>query len=208
MRKFWLLFGFVFVAAVAMPAFADGGGEDECIGTGGAYSDPQNPTQCICDEKKNLKLTADGKSCECIEVEGKEFRFVSAAKGCEEVVKVEEEDDEEDLSGRLELEINANISIRVKNARKQITVSKSRIEELLADLDLKKNVWRDVDGNFNSARLASDTVAGVVLGTAGALITSHVIEKSQVKNGLEDIQCTIGGQVVGSFGDSFRVGMR
>ncbi len=69
-------------------------------------------------------------------------------------------------------------------------------------------VWKDAEGNFNTARLASDSIAGVVLGTAGGLITSHVVKKNQVENGFEDIKCTIGGQNVAAWGDQFRVGIQ
>lgn len=72
----------------------------------------------------------------------------------------------------------------------------------------KANKWRDADGNFNTARLASDVTAGVVLGTAGALITSHLVKKHQVSEGFEDIQCTISGQTVAGFGDEFTVGVK
>jgi hypothetical protein len=71
---------------------------------------------------------------------------------------------------------------------------------------LKLNVWRDADGNFNTARLASDSIAGVVLGTVGGIVTANVVKKSQVKKGFEDIQCHIGGQSVANFGDGFIVG--
>lgn len=71
---------------------------------------------------------------------------------------------------------------------------------------LKLNVWRDAEGNFNTARLASDSIAGVVLGTVGGIVTANVVKKSQVKKGFEDIQCHIGGQSVANFGDGFIVG--
>ena len=70
------------------------------------------------------------------------------------------------------------------------------------------SVWKNADGNFNTARLASDSIAGVVLGTAGGLITSSVVKKNQVENGFEDIKCTIGGQNVAEWGDQFRVGIQ
>lgn len=73
---------------------------------------------------------------------------------------------------------------------------------------IKTTVWKDTEGNFNTSRLISDSVAGVVLGTAGGLITSSVVKKSQVKNGFEDINCTVGGQVVSGWGDQFNVGIQ
>ena len=70
------------------------------------------------------------------------------------------------------------------------------------------SVWKDAEGKFNTARLASDSIAGVVLGTAGGLITSSVVKKNQVEDGFEDIKCTIGGQNVAEWGDQFRVGIQ
>lgn len=71
----------------------------------------------------------------------------------------------------------------------------------------KVSVWKNADGNFNTARLASDSIAGVVLGTAGGLITSNIVKKNQIENGFEDIKCTIGGQNVAAWGDQFRIGI-
>lgn len=70
------------------------------------------------------------------------------------------------------------------------------------------SVWKTSEGDFNTARLASDSIAGVVLGTAGGLITSKVVKKNQVKSGFEDIQCTIGGQKVADWHDEFTVGIQ
>ena len=69
------------------------------------------------------------------------------------------------------------------------------------------NVWKDSEGNFNTARLASDSIAGVVLGTVGGVVTSKIIKKNQLKKGFEDLKCVIAGQDVASYGDEFRVGM-
>lgn len=69
------------------------------------------------------------------------------------------------------------------------------------------SVWRNADGKFNTARLASDATAGVILGTAGGLISNKVIKKNQVKKGFEGIGCYVGGQVVADYGDEFTVGM-
>ena len=70
-----------------------------------------------------------------------------------------------------------------------------------------KSVWTNAQGKFNTARLASDSIAGVVLGTAGGLITSHVVKKNQIKKGFENIMCTVGGQSVANYGDEFTVGI-
>ncbi len=89
-------------------------------------------------------------------------------------------------------------AMRISETIKKINTQKS---------DFERTVWKTEDGKFNSTRLLSDSVAGVVLGTAGGLITSNVIKKNQVANGFEDIQCTVGGQVVAGWGDQFRVGI-
>lgn len=104
-----------------------------------------------------------------------------------------------------------------KGADKKNTEDASKnVEQAIAGLNAiigkdnlpKANKWRDADGKFNTARLASDVTAGVVLGTAGALITSHLVKKHQVSEGFEDIQCTISGQTVAGFGDEFTVGVK
>ena len=100
------------------------------------------------------------------------------------------------------------VNVERKTAAGFVRVKKSvdALDGLMGGFE--RNVWRDEDGEFNRARLASDMTAGVVLGTAGGLITSHVMKKKQVENGFEDIQCTIGGQTVAGWGDEFQVGIQ
>ena len=89
---------------------------------------------------------------------------------------------------------------------------RNKIKDLYAKLmgfsfiSAERNVWKDAEGKFNTSRLISDSVAGVVLGTAGGLITSSVVKKNQLEDGFEDIKCTIGGQSVATWGDEFYVG--
>lgn len=86
-----------------------------------------------------------------------------------------------------------------------IQTSMTTLSTFYAGLD--KNVWRNKDGDFNTARLVSDATAGVVLGTAGGLISNKLIKKNQLKKGFDDISCYIGGQLVADYGDEFTVGM-
>ncbi len=93
----------------------------------------------------------------------------------------------------------------------QLTVSNTEINTYYSELSrirdtFKLNEWRDAEGNFNTARLASDSIAGVVLGTVGGVVTAHLVKKNQLKKGFEDIQCHIGGQSVADYGDGFVVG--
>ena len=78
----------------------------------------------------------------------------------------------------------------------------------LKQIEFEKSHWKTASGNFNGARLASDSIAGVVLGTVGGVVTSNVIKKNQVKGGFENLQCTVGGQMVADYGDQFQVGIR
>ena len=107
--------------------------------------------------------------------------------------------------------------INQENAAAQLTqqqnASRRRIEGAISDIDsvvstLDRSKWKNAEGGFNTSRLLSDSIAGVVLGTAGGLITSHVVKKNQVEGGFEDIQCTVGGQVVSGWGDEFQVGIQ
>lgn len=91
---------------------------------------------------------------------------------------------------------------RAKQLRQKI----ESISENLDSFNFEKSHWKTASGNFNGARLASDSVAGIVLGTIGGVITSNVIKKNQTKSGFEDIKCVIGGQSVADYADEFVVG--
>ena len=95
--------------------------------------------------------------------------------------------------------VDGNISIKILV---------QNIENSRQSLASDASVWRTADGKFNVARLASDSIAGVVLGTAGGIITSNVVKKNQIKRGFDDVMCTVGGQSVADWGDEFRVGIR
>ena len=123
---------------------------------------------------------------------------------------------------RTELQFNSmynQLQILINNANdaaelnQRQTSSRRNIERAMSDIDsirstLDQSKWKNADGGFNTSRLLSDSIAGVVLGTASGLIVSHVVKKNQVENGFEDIQCTVGGQVVANWGDEFQVGIQ
>ena len=100
-------------------------------------------------------------------------------------------------------EININST---DESRKNIEKTASEINKILSES--KVSVWKTENGDFNTTRLVSDSVAGVVLGTAGGFITSTIIKKNQERNGFEDIKCTIGNQVVADWDDEFTVGTK
>lgn len=106
------------------------------------------------------------------------------------------------------IKTSTNTTVDIKTQINEVNNAYSQLTAIHNKFRDNVSVWKDAEGNFNTARLASDTVAGVVLGTTGALVTSHVVKKNQVENGFEDIKCTIGGQNVAGWGDQFRVGIQ
>lgn len=89
---------------------------------------------------------------------------------------------------------------------KDMLAMRVQIENRYPMIAVERSVWKTADGKFNTARLLSDSIAGVVLGTAGGLITANVVKKNQIEEGFEDLRCTIGGQAVADWGDEFSVG--
>ncbi len=99
--------------------------------------------------------------------------------------------------------------------KSEATIAAEEIDNVYAEIDTltakyatKISKWKDAEGNFNTARLASDSIAGVVLGTVGGVVTSTVIKKNQIEDGFEDLKCAIGGQTVATWGDEFVVGVQ
>lgn len=101
---------------------------------------------------------------------------------------------------------NTNVGINTLQVESSIDLYYSNLLRLRDGLGLSE--WRDENGDFNTARLVSDSVAGVVLGTVGGIVTSKLVKKNQLKKGFEDLSCTVGGQRVADYGDDFTVGLR
>ena len=95
---------------------------------------------------------------------------------------------------------NAN-EILVANAKTTVSDFFTRAKGNLS-------VWKTAEGKFNTARLASDLTAGVVLGTVGGVVSGVVIKKKQVEKGFDALHCAVGGQTVADWGDTFTVGLR
>ena len=105
-------------------------------------------------------------------------------------------------------DVNTKISMEAKAraANDKVISAMSVLNSFAAGADV--SVWKTADGKFNAVRLASDATAGVVLGTAGGLISNSIIKKNQIKKGFESIVCTVGGQTVADYGDEFTVGIQ
>ena len=167
--------------------------------TSGAYWDAASK-QCLCENPQHVWL---GGKCEmnpaitqCTQITGANWN--NTTKQCYCIQKG--------------YEINATYTAceQTEESRREqqdaereqaAAASRRRIEGAISDIDsivstLDRSKWKNAEGGFNTSRLLSDSIAGVVLGTAGGLITSHVVKKNQVEGGFEDIQCTVGGQVV------------
>ena len=150
-----------------------------------------NPAIEACNQIPGAKWNQIANECRCTDPK-KELNANGTA--CVEMDEARQEREESEATAQLSA------------AKTKITKSASALKNMSEGF--KVSVWKNKEGNFNTARLASDSIAGVVLGTAGGLITSNVVKKNQVKSGFEDIQCTIGGQVVADWGDEFRVGIQ
>ncbi|MDR2412738.1 MAG: hypothetical protein LBD50_00820, partial [Rickettsiales bacterium] len=109
------------------------------------------------------------------------------------LARQEEERRQEEARQKAEKE-EAALKVKIDDSIATIKSAYKNIQDIQTGFD--SSVWKDAEGKFNTSRLISDSVAGVVLGTAGGLITSNVIKKNQVKGGFEDISCSVGGQVV------------
>ena len=86
--------------------------------------------------------------------------------------------------------------------------AKKKVDGFFRKADENASVWKDASGKFNSARLASDLTAGVVLGTVGGVVSGVVIKKKQIEKGFEVLNCAVGGQSVADWGDTFTVGLK
>ncbi|MBO4480489.1 MAG: hypothetical protein J5742_02590 [Alphaproteobacteria bacterium] len=155
------------------------------------------PDHMVWDESKNqcecieLNQRKQGDKCVCAVPDAKnDENGICQCNDKEKVVK----------DGKCEYDESILAKIRA-----EISATYGRLNASVGGFE--KSVWKDEDGNFNTARLASDSIAGVVLGTAGGIITSKIVKKNQLKQGFEDIKCSIGGQTVASYGDTFSVGM-
>lgn len=90
----------------------------------------------------------------------------------------------------------------------KIAAAKQTVSSFFGSAESNKSVWKDAQGNFNTARLASDLTAGVVLGTVGGVVSGVVIKKKQIEKGFDALHCAVGGQTVADWGDTFNVGLR
>ena len=90
----------------------------------------------------------------------------------------------------------------------KIAAAKQTVSSFFGSAESNKSVWKDAEGNFNTARLASDLTAGVVLGTVGGVVSGVVIKKKQIEKGFDALHCSVGGQTVADWGDIFNVGLR
>lgn len=146
-----------------------------------------NPNKAICDNMADAKWL--GGRCVCNDSDY-EYRNGECVKSDATIAR----------------EAAAELSANQNTSRGKITTLSTQLKEMQEGF--KVTVWRNEDGTFNTTRLASDSIAAVVLGTTGGLVTSHVVKKNQVNKGFDDIQCTVGGQSVAGWGDEFRVGIQ
>ena len=102
----------------------------------------------------------------------------------------------------------AIISIVTGPSDAEVKNAQSVLSAFFSTAQSNASVWKNAEGKFNTARLASDLTAGVVLGSVGGVVSGVVIKKNQVKKGFEALHCAVGGQKVADWGDEFNVGLR
>lgn len=102
----------------------------------------------------------------------------------------------------------AIISIVTGPSAAEVESAKSTLSAFFSAAQSNASVWKDSEGKFNKARLASDLTAGVVLGSVGGVVSGVVIKKKQVQKGFEALHCAVGGQTIADWGDEFNVGLR
>ncbi len=102
---------------------------------------------------------------------------------------------------------DSNDSNKPENKKTPVEEAKLKIKQFTKSVDMsKKSAWKTAEGKFNTARLTSDLTAGVVLGTVGGVVSGVVIKKKQVEKGFEALHCTVAGQSLADWGDTFKIG--
>jgi len=195
---------------------------------GGGEQKEQKPNVCPEKDCKDTCNVTINESIKCNN--GKKFESKKTVKVCKECVEqqnmtcdqyqetINKCDDLKCIENRLKqlTEIDkllkewcgAGYSTTTPDNSAQINAAKNTISSFFSSAESSANVWKDKDGNFNTARLASDLTAGVVLGTVGGVVSGVVIKKKQVEKGFDALHCTVGGQTVADWGDIFNVGLR
>ena len=100
------------------------------------------------------------------------------------------------------------VTVPVGPSETQIKDARDTLKTFAANAEAGKSGWKTAEGNFNTTRLASDLTAGVVLGTVGGVVSGVVIKKKQVEKGFDALHCTVGGQKIADWGDTFTVGLQ
>jgi len=154
---------------------------------------------------KGEKIPVDGKDCDGIKkmLDTDEQKVIDlASEFC---------GNENYLSGKPDADSSLNENGQNSdNGINQADVQKAQehLMALFAKVDSDRSVWKNADGSFNGARLASDLTAGVILGTVGGVVSGVLIKKSQVEKGFDALNCSVGGQKIADWGDEFTVGLR
>ena len=100
------------------------------------------------------------------------------------------------------------VNVPGRDSEGDVVKAQKTLDDFYAYAKGNRSVWKDGEGKFNTTRLASDLTAGVVLGTVGGVVSGVVIKKKQVEKGFDALHCTVGGQTVADWGDTFNVGLR
>ena len=109
---------------------------------------------------------------------------------------------------KTKLEQDAKKEAEAEIQKQHVESAKKDVQSFINSASNKASKWKDAEGNFNTARLASDLTAGVVLGTVGGVVSGVVIKKKQIEKGFEVLHCDVGGQKMADWGDTFTIGLK
>lgn len=161
---------------------------------------PVNPVKPKPDDKTKPDDNKTDNRTECDKGTAGYVLFEGACMKIDEKAEIEKKREEEHIAKEK--------ADKIASLQTQIAASASASEKIETKyLSGKKSVWKNADGEFNKSRLASDSIAGVVLGASGGLITHSIIKKNQIKKGLEDVACFVGDSEVAEYGDEFTIGL-
>lgn len=93
---------------------------------------------------------------------------------------------------------------KINELKNKIDLYAGNIRDIeMAHSGEKASVWKNAEGNFNTSRLLSDSIAGVALGTVGGLVVNKLVKNNHLDTGFEEIGCSIDGNRLVNFEDEF-----
>ena len=196
---------------------SDTAGVTEQYSVGNPNEQEKTGDYCWCKANGVNKWVSDGtkadscmSSCAmvCATYVGRIKDFRNLVFGCSEPVvskKSKEKEPENKAPVTTVQSLGVNHTQEDLAKKQEIENAKNVLSNFFAAAESGVSVWKNEEGKFNTARLASDMTAGALLGTVGGVVSGTVIKKKQIKKGFESLQCYVGGKLMAGWGDTFNV---